>query len=140
MPQRTPPQKMGTTKVALPLWTGLAASVLTAATLAWAASKEPQSSAMTVVVAPVLASGMIASSFAALRLRALLTGSMLGLFVGCASSAQLLAQPMAHPFYPVLSTVGLFALLGFLIGGLVEFAMFIHFLAHGGTPSEYPPV
>lgn len=90
-----------------------------------------------VVPAFVLLNGTLVAAFHARRLWSLLAGMTAGIITGVASTWGLIGQPVEGLFSVVTFTLAFFVALGLLLGGFIEFVLYVHHLAHGRPPREY---
>lgn len=123
-----------------PLVTGTAASLVTAGVLLIARAASEEYAWPQVVPALVVLNGMFVAGFHHRRLWALLAGFAAGIMFGIASTWGLIGQPVQDLFTVVALTLAFFSAVGLLLGGFLEFVMFVHHLAHGKPARDYQAI
>lgn len=117
--------------------TGLVASLVTAGILLASRIGSDDLAWARVVPAFALLNGTLVAAFHARRLWALLAGIVAGIAMGVISTWGLIGQPVDGLFTVVALTLAFFAVLGLILGGFIEFVMYVHHLAHGRPSREY---
>lgn len=118
--------------------TMIALTVLTAGMLLAAYRRDPNAMNPLILVGFSVMVGFFGASFQVRRLGFALSGLVLGLAIGIFSSVDFFVFPVEGAYYAVLSSLVVYVSLGLLIGGFAESVRFLHCVAHGCKPRDYP--